>query len=561
MTKSSSTNRSTINQSWDLLTKLDSSIVTIKSQNLVRLSTTLAIVFVILNLIGSIFTTQHSLGNRIQIFGIPGFIFLISFLIMRTHFHKFGKYILICALCASCYFQITNNIIDNRIGILFFIPVTLTIASVLLTSWELFLLAGLNISMIFLVTYGNMLFLKNDGIDLIIIALFSFLLLLIKYYQNNAEVSQLSELHKVYQETSNVRDNLEKLIEQKTYDLNRRATRLEFAAFVARTAAETQDLSDLLNISTRIIGQNFGYYHVGIFLADEQNSYLKLASASSKNGKLLVQNGHRLRIGLEGIVGTAAYQKRSRVAQSVGSDAAFSKNPELPLTHSEAALPLLAHDILVGILDIQSEEENAFTSEDIFALQAIANQIALSIENIRLVQQSQTALKNLEFENIKNSTKAWRTRLENQIIGFSYTANGIQPISSQDLILDNHSTDGQATINIPIELRGKKIGAISLIRKSKDSNWSDKEKELTGQIASQVALAIENARLLEESQNQVVREQTITEFSNRFNESLDLETLLKSSVKEISRIPNVSEVSLLINPIPQPQNLGGSQKL
>ena len=91
------------------------------------------------------------------------------------------------------------------------------------------------------------------------------------------------------------------------------------------------------------------------------------------------------------------------------------------------------------------------------------------------------------------------------------------------------------------------------MRKSKESVWGETEKEMVQQIAAQVALAIENARLLEESQSRAVREQTVNEFSSRFGRSLDIDTLLQSAVREIYRLPQVSQVSLFINPVKDTQ--------
>jgi GAF domain-containing protein len=382
-----------------------------------------------------------------------------------------------------------------------------------------------------------------------LVIFFGLVLVFINYSRKNIELQQLSEFKKINQELIEVRTDMQQLMEERTIAIDRRAARLESAALVARVAAETRDMKELMDNITKQIGERFGFYHVGIFLADENNLQLNLVAASSQGGQKMLARGHKLGIGREGIVGFAAYQKRPHLAQNVGSDTVFINNLDLPNTHSEAALPLLAQNRLIGVLDIQSEAENAFTPDDVSTLQTMTDQIALAIENIRLVEQSRSAFHNLESINVDKIARDWRERLGSQVIGFTYTPFGVKQISDENLVGNMEDIESQQTFKIPINLRGKEIGSISLMRKSNESTWAETEKEMVRQIATQVALAIENARLLEESQSRAVREQTVNEFTSRFSRSLDIDTLLQNAVQEIYRLPQVSQVSLFINPI------------
>jgi GAF domain-containing protein len=355
---------------------------------------------------------------------------------------------------------------------------------------------------------------------------------------------------------SEERTNLEERVKERTRALDRRSEQLEAAALVTRAAAEGHNLQELLNIVAQQITARFGFYHTGIFLTDESNIQLNLVAASSKGGQNMLARGHKLEIGREGIVGAAAYQKRSRIAQDVGADAMFFNNPDLPNTHSEVALPLLAQNRLIGVLDIQSQEHNAFTPDDIYTLQTMTDQIAMAIDNIRLIEQSQSAVINLESLNTTNTAKAWLERLGDKAIGYTYTPLGITPISANkraepDLVaIGNQSMPStpEKTIQVALNLRGKEIGNISLKRKSNEATWAESEKEMAQRIANQVVLAVENARLLEESQRRATREQTVNELSSRFSRSLDVDTLLQNAVRELKRLPQVSEVSVFINP-------------
>ena len=97
-------------------------------------------------------------------------------------------------------------------------------------------------------------------------------------------------------------------------------------------------------------------------------------------------------------------------------------------------------------------------------------------------------------------------------------------------------------------MRGNQIGKIVLKRKASETAWSEAEKEMIERIAMQTVLAIDNARVLEESQRRAMREEAVSDFSNRFSHSLDIDTLLQSAVRELHRLPQVSDVSIFISP-------------
>lgn len=349
------------------------------------------------------------------------------------------------------------------------------------------------------------------------------------------------------------RAGLEERVDERTAELNRRSTQLESAALVARAAAEVHDLQELLNSVVRQISSRFGFYHASIFLTDLAGQQVVLAASSSEGGQRMLERGHKLEIGRQGIVGFAAYQKRSRIAQDVGADEAFFNNPDLPETHSEVALPLLVQNRLIGVLDIQSQEHNSFTPDDVYTLQTMADQIAMAIENTRLIEQSRAAIQDLEAISAVNTSMAWKNRLSEQFKGYLYTPLGVNPLTKNN----KRSPAGAASekeLHLPLNLRGKEIGTLALKRKTNDSSWTEAEREMLERISIQIVLALENARLLEESQKRAAREQVVNEFSSSFSRSLDVDTLLQNAIREIQRLPQVSEVSVLIKPAEKTQS-------
>ena len=352
--------------------------------------------------------------------------------------------------------------------------------------------------------------------------------------------------------TAQLRDligTLEERVAERTADLAHRTTQLQAAAQVARQAAAIRDVSALLTNVATLISKQFGFYHTGIFILDDKSEYAVLQAVSSEGGQRMLEHGHQLQVGVQGIVGDAAKRQRPHIALDVGADAVFFDNPDLPLTRSEMALPLIAHDRVIGVLDIQSTEPEAFTQEDVEIMQTLADQIALAIENTRLLAESQSIIRQLEVVSANLSLHAWRERLRRQKHSYIYTPLGITPTTKEKATAPApQSSDGKGRLDIPITLRGQTIGTITLQHKSQEAPWTDRDKELAMEIATQAALALENARLLEDTSQQAERERLESEISGRIHETLDIETILKTASDEIQRAFNLPEVVIRLVP-------------
>ncbi len=237
--------------------------------------------------------------------------------------------------------------------------------------------------------------------------------------------------------TNQIRDlvtGLERRVNERTSDLERRAIQLQVAAQVASEASAIHDQHTLLDYTVQLISDGFGFYHAGIFLNDHQDEYAVLVAASSDGGHRMLGSGHKLKIGEVGIVGYVAKSGESRIALDVGRDAVFFDNPDLPETRSEMALPMKAHGQIIGVLDVQSKDPAAFTIDDISTLQILADQIALAIDNARLLETSQNALLELEAQYQQQIGANWQLYLANKDIGFIYDRMGIRPMRANEYL-------------------------------------------------------------------------------------------------------------------------------
>ena len=353
--------------------------------------------------------------------------------------------------------------------------------------------------------------------------------------------------------TSSIRSTIQSLedkVEERTSDLVRKSLRLQGAAQIAHDATELQDINTLIKRTVDLISNRFGFYHTGIFLLDESGEHAVLMAASSEGGQKMLARGLQLEVGIQGIVGAAAYQNQVRIVMDVNEDKHYYKNPDLPLTRSEAAIPLTARGKVIGILDIQSTEISAFQQDDVEVLQTLADQIGLAIQNARLITESKDAFQRLESTSVENIRRAWRERVHSNQHSFRYTSTGLTSVT-QVGNMPTGSEDASNRLNIPITLHGEPLGMI-VLQRTEENAWSETERSLAVEIAGQVGLALENARLLDEAQRRAAQEKSLSELAAELSRSLDPDILLQTALRELHQLPNVSGVSVYLAPSEKP---------
>ncbi len=211
----------------------------------------------------------------------------------------------------------------------------------------------------------------------------------------------------------------------------RRAIQLQVAAEIARDATATLDLDIVLNRAVELVRDRFGFYHAGIFLVDEMGEYAILQAAAGPSREQLLAKRHRLKVGQTGIVGYVTGTGLSRIAQNVGGDEVHYKNPDLPNTRSELTLPLKVGQQVIGALDVQSVQENAFDDEDVTILQILADLLAVAIDHAHLfnrVQEYATELEQrVESRTAELTQKSAQLQaiLDSMVDGLIYTVNGV----------------------------------------------------------------------------------------------------------------------------------------
>ena len=372
-----------------------------------------------------------------------------------------------------------------------------------------------------------------------------------------AAKANAKELETSNKELTNLRDDLELRIQERTVSLEKRNSQIQTVSSMARTIAAVQDLHALLPSITNLVSEQFGFYHTGIFLIDEAGKYAVLKAANSTGGKRMLNRDHRLLLDSNSIVGFVTSRGEPRIALDVGTDAVYFNNPDLPETRSEMALPLRVSGRVIGALDVQSNQMNAFSQEDISVLSTLADQIAIAIENARLFGEAQKALSDAQATYEKYVKQSWSSFVQQaRYTGFIFDGKQVLPLDHQakreypksaiqtgSLSLEKSSE----TIAVPIKLRGQTIGFLDVHSKKGERLWTRDEITLLEAAAERTALALENARLVESAQRRAARERAIGDLSTKIGAVSSYEYILQTAVEELGRkIGGATEVTLEI---------------
>ena len=355
----------------------------------------------------------------------------------------------------------------------------------------------------------------------------------------------LGQFREIFQALQAVQTQLEKRVAERTVDLMKanqktaeQASRLRTVAEVSRSAAAIPEQDRLMNVLTNLISAQLGYYHIGIFLLDEPREYAILSASNSEGGKRMLARGHRLQVGRQGMVGYATSSGKPRIALDVGADAVFFNNPDLPETRSEMSLPLIVNEAIIGALDIQSTEANAFTEEDYSVLSILADQVAIAIQNAQSNEETKRALQEAKIASSQFTSRAWKEfSNEHDVSGYRFRGLKAESIQTRS---DEETTN--TMLNIPIRLHGQIIGNLKLNQTDETHSWTEDELAIAQATAERVALAMENARLLEDAQRNAVKEQRISDVTSKISRSINLRNVLQTAVEELGRVIPGSDV-------------------
>lgn len=348
-------------------------------------------------------------------------------------------------------------------------------------------------------------------------------------------------------------EKLESRVERRTADLSlatqqseKRAQNLQTIAEISRTIATEKDQEKLLSLITQIVSDKFGFYHVGIFLLDDNRAYAVLRATNSVGGEEMLKRKHSLKVGQTGIVGYVASTGMPRIALDTGADAVFFNNPSLPETHSEMALPLITRGTVIGALDVQSKVPNAFTDADVSTLSLLADQVAIAIDNSRLLEAAQASIEETRAVFSEYLAEAWHKKTESGVVGYRQTTSGGQILTNANMSVLTTSNNGHGKpLEVPIRIRDQTIGVLNIRATSDSQDWSDDEMNVIEAVAERLGLALDNARLFEETSTRATRERLVADITTKIRGTNDPQEMIKTALEELKQVLGASKVEIL----------------
>ena len=402
-----------------------------------------------------------------------------------------------------------------------------------------------------------------------------------------------------------------------------RADEILIAAEIARDSSSILDVDELLHKAVDLIRDRFGYYHASIFLLDAVGEYAVLRESTGEAGRQMKSSGHKLAVGSRSIVGQTTKTAEALIVHDVRDDPNHFPNPLLPDTRAEMAIPLTIGDRVLGALDVQSNKPGVFTPTDVSILSILADQLAVAINNADQFTSTQDMLTKhrllhrvtatattagslteamdavagglisahiadhaaimllandkemvpFAMSGYASGTLQRRYSLGQGLVGAAATSR--QPVRVTDVRSDPLYIRGNentlSELVLPIMFGEEFMGVLNL-ESDRLAFFSENDQEIMTALANNLGAIISNYRLVVQIRRQVERQQTLFNATSRIRRSVDLQTILQTSVEEIGRAlgarraniqlelegkeTSLEPLSTQTRPVPKPGNNG-----
>ncbi len=373
-----------------------------------------------------------------------------------------------------------------------------------------------------------------------------------------------------------------------------RADQLKLIGTVTAQVSRVQPLPDLFQQIVTLVSETFGYYCVSIFLLEGEK--LKPGASTSP-----LFRTPQIEFG-QGMIGWAARQGQPALANNVAKDPRYQHLGILPETRSEISLPLKVEDRVLGVLDVQSDQTEAFKSEDVSMLETLAAQIAIAIEQAQtydaehrlaqrleaLVQASQTIVSVLDVEDLLDrlveliaetfdfervhifirvgSTLVFRAgtgphsvRWLIEELSYALDDPGLIPkvartgqperVGDVSRAADYRPGPGvedtRSEMAVPIQMAGHILGVIDVQSEESDA-FTQEHLVLMQSLADLVAVALRNAVLYASERRRRNLADTLREISATLASELDLDQVLAEILKGLRRIVTLNTAAVLL---------------
>ena len=316
------------------------------------------------------------------------------------------------------------------------------------------------------------------------------------------------------------RNNLDNRVQERTNQLRR-------INEVGRAVAAILDINEILPLAAKYIQNEFDFYYTAVYLLDITGQWADLKEAIGETGKVMKERKHRVNTNGKSLVAQVIRSKTGQIMQDTNQ--IRQENPMFPYTRSLIVVPLVVGDTILGALEMHSSKDNEFLPQDLDAYQNMANGISIAIENARLFQEAQQSIMEMRATQRQYLETAWSSLASEKSLDYA--------LGDADLADTN-------SLEVPLALRNQTIGQIFT---AGSSEWTNEQKSLIEAIAAQATLALENARLVENSQFTAAQERLTNEIIAKIWAASNLDGILQTTVRELGRNLEASEVEIEVS--------------
>ncbi len=358
-----------------------------------------------------------------------------------------------------------------------------------------------------------------------------------------AQIESRDETGQLAATFNSMTDQLQGIVGSLEEQVQERTAELALSMEVGQRASTFRDLDELLPTIIEFIRDRFNLYYAHIYFLDDVGQNLIIRVGTGAVGAELMARRHNLPVRGTSIVGRVASENRSIVVSDTATSDIHKPNPLLPHTRSEMAIPLLVEEQVIGVLDMQATEVDTFTTHNLTVFEAMATQLAISIDSARQWQLAQDTQQRSEEAVAQLTRDSWAEKLTGQqeALSFAYDLSTMAPFS-----VDQAANPDNGGLSAPIVVQNQRIGRFS-VESETDRNWSEEEQALLEAVTQQLAQKVENLRLFEETQNHAAREQKAREIADIVRASGSVEDALQAAVSELSKAMGNPRIFIKLN--------------
>ena len=532
---------------------------------------------ILLLITGLIFTGSQNITSSIAL-SVTLVLEVISFAFLLRGNPLPAKVIIPIAILAAVTYAAINSNGLHDLSVLGF-PAAIVVGALLLRRKSFYITTPIAIVSVEIVAFADILGFTNSDMaqktdtsdaivaGVLLLAISGMLnLLIIRLHENTEEARKNAALlTKANNELLDAQMVLQNQFIERTRELDeanksneRRTANFEAAAQLARTVASIRDINKLLPAITNVISAKFDYYHVGIYLNDDAQEYTILTASNSEIGKQLLAGGQQYKISEPGFVSSTAQSGAAHISQNYKKDFALNEETDFGETNSRLVIPMKVERNIIGVIDIHSKRANAFDEIAVDILTILADQTSIAIQNARSYSESQASLAENQMLYGTVIRQAWQTNTRSgPSLGYRFAGTIPTPLDKsvespeakaalelgEVVITPPTNKDAASVLAVPLKLRGETIGVIS-VKMPESLQVSEDETDIVQAAAERVVLALENSTLLEESQRRAFREQTIGQISASISAGTEIDTILKTAVRELGN--QISGAQILV---------------